>query len=96
MKPNSPLLDFVESLQLGDGDEDDDGLLSTSDIDLLRGGDLREQIRSRLKSEPSLINSRNTIATMRKWLYLERAELSLELGDAIFEVDQSLSYFKLD
>lgn len=30
-----PLLDFVESLELWDWDEDDDGLLSSLDIDLL-------------------------------------------------------------
>lgn len=31
---HAPLLHLAERLQLGDGDEDDDGLLSTADIDL--------------------------------------------------------------
>jgi len=36
----TPLLDLVESLELRNGDEDDDGLLSTLDVDLLSGRDL--------------------------------------------------------
>lgn len=36
---DSPLLDLVESLEHGHGDKDDDGLLSSLDIDLLGGGD---------------------------------------------------------
>ncbi len=54
-------LDLVESLELGDGDEDDDGLLASLDVNLARGRDL------------------------------ERAELSLEVGDAVLEVEDSLS-----
>ena len=50
----------MESLQLRDRDEDDDGLLAATDIDLASGGDL------------------------------ERAKLSLELGDIVFEVNQGL------
>lgn len=56
----APLLDLVERLELGNGNEDDDGLLATADIDLAGSGDL------------------------------ERAELSLELGDVVFEVNQGL------
>lgn len=37
---NAPLLDLVESLELGNGDEDDDGLLSTLDVELLGSRDL--------------------------------------------------------
>lgn len=33
-------LDLVESLELGDGDEDDDRLLASLDVDLARGRDL--------------------------------------------------------
>lgn len=36
---DSPLLDLVESLEHGHGDKDDDGLLSSLDVDLLGGGD---------------------------------------------------------
>lgn len=35
-------LDLVESLELGDGDEDDNSLLATLDVDLLGGGDLED------------------------------------------------------
>ena len=57
---SAPLLDLVESLELGNRDEDDDGLLATTNVDLPGSGDL------------------------------ERAELSLELGDVVFEVNQGL------
>ena len=57
---NTPLLDLVESLELGNGDEDDDGLLATTDVDLAGSRDL------------------------------EGPELSLELGDVVFEVNQGL------
>ena len=35
-----PLLDLVESLELGHGDKDDDGLLAALDLDLLGARDL--------------------------------------------------------
>lgn len=35
-----PSLDLLERLELGNGDEDDDGLLSTLDINFSGGGDL--------------------------------------------------------
>lgn len=53
-------LDLVESLDLGDGDEDNDGLLSSLDVDLAGSGDL------------------------------ERAELSLEIGNVVLEVEEGL------
>ena len=56
----TPLLNLVEGLQLRDGDKDDNGLLSATDIDFTGSGDLKG------------------------------TELSLELGDVVFEVDQSL------
>ena len=55
-----PTLDLVERLDLGDGDEDDDRLLATLDIDLAGSRDL------------------------------ERAELSLEVGHVVLEVEESL------
>jgi hypothetical protein len=37
---NSPLLNLVEGLELGHGDEDNDRLLATTDVDLTSGRDL--------------------------------------------------------
>ena len=37
---NAPSLNLVEGLKLGDRDENNDGLLSTTDIDLTGSGDL--------------------------------------------------------
>lgn len=54
-------LDLVESLDLGNGDEDDDSLLASLDVDLASGRDL------------------------------ERAELSLEVGNVVLEVEEGLS-----
>ena len=59
-RSNTPLLNLVESLELGDGDEDDDSLLAAADIDLAGSRDL------------------------------EGAQLTLELGCAVLEVDDSL------
>lgn len=53
-------LDLVESLDLGDGDEDNDSLLSSLNVDLAGSGDL------------------------------ERAELSLEIGNVVLEVEEGL------
>ena len=54
-------LDLVESLDLGNRDEDDDSLLATLNVDLAGSRDL------------------------------ERAELSLEIGNVVLEVEESLS-----
>lgn len=51
----------MESLQLGNRDEDDDRLLATPDINFTGGGNL------------------------------EGSKLSLELGNTVLQVDQSLS-----
>ncbi len=58
---SAPPLNLVESLQLGHGNKDNDGLLATTDIDLTGSRDL------------------------------EGSEFSLEFGNVVFEVDQSLS-----
>ena len=50
----------MESLELGDGNKDNNGLLATTNIDLTGGGDL------------------------------EGSELSLELRDVVFKVNQGL------
>lgn len=63
---NLPLLNFVESLQLGDGDEDDDGLLATTNINLFGSRDL------------------------------EGSKFSLELGNAVLQVNESLGDIDLD
>lgn len=38
--PDAPLLDLTESLQLGHGHKDNDGLFATSDVNLAGSGDL--------------------------------------------------------
>lgn len=40
-----PLLDLVEVLQEGDGDEDNDGLLAVADLDLIAEVDVRISVR---------------------------------------------------
>lgn len=54
-------LDLVERLELGNRDEDDDGLLAALDVDLTRGRDL------------------------------EGAQLGLEVGNVVLEVEERLS-----
>lgn len=59
-KPDTPLLNLVESLKLRDGDKDDDGLLAAADVDLtgsryLEGAELGLQLgHAALEIEESL------------------------------------------
>lgn len=63
---NAPCLDFPKRLQLRYGYKDHNGLLSSTDIDFTRRGDL------------------------------EGAELRLELGDVVLEIDERLADVGLD
>jgi hypothetical protein len=46
-----PLLDLVEALQEGDGDEDNDGLLAVADLDLIVGVDVSILVPSKVRAQ---------------------------------------------